>query len=98
MVLAAAFGTLPQDVSRWPWQRVYYCWTAWQRKERRELRVQMLLAHQSGLGTLAGLAGGSAGGEAPPSGDNDGSGALNAQGLARAASMGIPVKRVKTEG
>lgn len=95
MVLGAAFGCEPRTVAGWPWKQVYHAWSAWQRKERRELRIRMMLAHQSsGLGMVG--AGGPAPKSAPVSdGEHDASGALNARGLARAASMGIPVKRVK---
>lgn len=88
MELACAFGALPHEVARWPWRRVQRCWTTLRRKQRREQRERIFLAHQSGMGAL----GQALGGGAPAAVDED------AERLRQMRSMGLPVKVVKAEG
>lgn len=82
MELACALGTGPHEIAQWPWRRVQRCWILLRRKQRREERQRIFLAHQSGLGAFGSMFGG-----AP-------AGAGHEEKLEKARSLGIPVKTV----
>lgn len=84
--LACACGQDPQAVARWPWRRVQRAWSCLRRRQRRELRERLFLAHQSGLGLMGGASGGGQVSSTPR---------LDDDGLRQARSLGIPVKTVK---
>lgn len=86
MELACALGALPHEVARWPWRRVQRCWQFLRRKQRRDERQRIFLAHQSGMGALGAVLGGGAPAAEAGGGDID---------LKQAAAMGIPVRTVK---
>jgi hypothetical protein len=90
MELACALGALPHEVAGWPWRRVQRCWIFLRRKQRRDERQRIFLAHQSGMGAFGSALGwGGAGGATH---DQD------VERVRKAQSMGIPVTIISAEG